>query len=128
MVIVGCCVIYTARMALLRGHAVKENAMAESSEIWNLHLVYRLSQIQERFDEDVLGKVRTIEDVTSVDVVPSNDASTRLAFSTRYSNAVVAAVAAKKCLQDAVDEHNAKWWWWQRKVRFVDEPTVRKVA
>jgi hypothetical protein len=115
-------------MALPRGHAVKENAMAESSEIWNLHLVYRLSQIQERFDEDVLGKVRTIEDVTSVDVVPSNDASTRLAFSTRYSNAVVAAVAAKKCLQDAVDEHNAKWWWWQRKVRFVDEPTVRKVA
>ena len=54
--------------------------MAESSEIWKLHLVYRLSQIQERFDEDVLGKVRTIEGVTSVGVVPSHDASTRLAF------------------------------------------------
>jgi hypothetical protein len=114
-------------MALTCGHAVKENAMAESSEIWKLHLVYRLAQIQERFDEDVLGKVRAIEGVASVDVVPSHDASTRLAFSTRYSNAVVAAVAAKKCLYDAVDEHNATWWW-QRKVRFVDEPAVRKVA
>jgi hypothetical protein len=41
---------------------------------------------------------------------------------------VVASVAVKKCLQDAVDEHNAKWWWWQRKVRLVDEPAVRKVA
>ena len=102
--------------------------MAESAEIWKLHLVYRLSQIQARFDEDVLGKVRTIEGVTSVDIVPSYDASTRLAFSTRYANAVVAAVAAKKCLQNALDEHNAKWWWWQRKVRLVDEPAVRKVA
>lgn len=102
--------------------------MAESSEIWKLHLVYRLSQSQERFDEDVLGKVRAIEGVTSVDVAPSNDASTRLAFSTRHANAVVAAVAAKKCLQDAVDEHNAKGGWWQRKVRCVDEPAVRKVA
>ena len=72
--------------------------------------------------------MRTIAGVTSVDVVPSHDASTRLAFSTRYANAMVAAVAAKKCLQDAVDEHNAKWWWWQRKVGFVDEPAVRKVA
>jgi hypothetical protein len=120
--------IYTARMALTRGHSVKESAMAESSDIWKLHLVYRLSQIQERFDEDVLGKVRAIEGVTSVDVVPSHDTSTRLAFSTCYSNAVVAANAAKKCLQDAVDEHNATWWWWQRKVRLVDEPAVRKVA
>ena len=102
--------------------------MAESSEIWKLHLVYRLAQIQERFDEDVLGKVRTIEGVTSVGAVPSHDASTRLAFSTRYANAVGAAVAAKKCLQEALDEHNAKWWWWQRKVRLVDEPAVRKVA
>jgi len=102
--------------------------MAESFDIWKLHLVYRLSHSPQGFDEDVLGKVRTIEGVTSVAVVPSHDATTHLAFSTRYSNAVVAAVAAKKCLQDAVDEHNAKWWWWQRKVRFVDEPTVRKVA
>jgi len=102
--------------------------MAESSEIWKLHLVYRLSQIQKRFDEDVLGKVRALEGVTSVDVVPSHDASTRLAFSTRFSNAVVASVAAKKCLQDAVDEHNAKGGWWQRKVGLVDEPAVRKVA
>jgi hypothetical protein len=106
---------------------VKENAMAESAEIWKLHLVYRLSQIQERLDEDVLGKVRTIEGVTSVGVVPSHDASARLTFSTRYANAVVASVAAKKCLQEAIDEHNAKWWW-QRKVRLVDEPAVRKVA
>ena len=102
--------------------------MAESSEIWKLHLVYRLSQIQERFDEDVLGKVRTIEGVTSVGVVPSHDASTRLAFSTRYSNAVVAAVEAKQCLQEAIAAHNATLWWWQRKVRLVDESAVRKVA
>jgi hypothetical protein len=115
-------------MVLPCGHAVKENAMAESSAIWKLHLVYRLSHIQDRLDEDVLGKVRTIEGVTSVGVVASHDASTRLAFSTRYANAVVASVAAKKCLQDAVDEHNAKWWWWQRKVTFVDKPAVRKVA
>jgi hypothetical protein len=115
-------------MALPGGHAVKENTMADSSEIWKLHLVYRLAQIQEQFDEDVLGKVRTIEGVSSVGVVPSHDASTRLAFSTRYVHAVVAAVAAKKCLQEAVDEHNAKGWWWQWKVRLVDEPAVRKVA
>jgi len=102
--------------------------MAESSEIWKLHLVYRLSQIQDRLDEDVLGKVRAIDGVTNVDVVPSHDESTRLAFSTRYANAVVASVAAKKCLQDAIDEHAAKWWWWQRKVTCVDEPAVRKVA
>ena len=102
--------------------------MAESSEIWKLHLVYRLAQIQERFDEDVLGKVRTIEGVTSVGVVPSHDASTRLAFSTSYSNAVVAVVEAKRCLQEAIDEHNATLRWWQRKVRLVDEPAVRKVT
>jgi len=102
--------------------------MAESFDIWKLHLVYRLSQIPQGFAEDVLGKVRAIEGVTSVAVVPSHDATTHLAFSTRYSNAVVAAVAAKKCLQDAVDEHNAMLWWWQRKVRLVDEPAVRKVG
>src|SRR4030095_17230389 len=98
-------------MGLPCGHAVKENTMAESSEIWKLHLVYRLSQIQERFDEDVLGKVRTIEGVTSVGVDPSHDASTRLAFSTRYANVVVASVAARKCLQEAVYEHTAQGGW-----------------
>ena len=102
--------------------------MAESSASWNLHLIYRLSHIPERFDEDVRGKVRALEGVTSVDGAPSHDASTRLAFSTRYSNAIVAAVAAKKCLQNVVDEHNAQGWWWQRKVRLVDEPAVQKVA
>jgi hypothetical protein len=102
--------------------------MTESSAIWKLHLIYRLSQIPERFDADVRGKVRALEGVTSVDGVPSHDASTRLAFSTRYSNAIVAAVAAKKCLQNAVDEHNAKGWWWQRKVRLEDEPAVQKVG
>ena len=102
--------------------------MAESAAIWKLHLVYRLSQIPQGFDEDVRGKVRGLEGVTSVDVVPSTDASTHLAFSTRSSNAVVAAVAAKQCLQDAVNHHNATLWWWQRKVRLMDEPVVRKVA
>jgi hypothetical protein len=102
--------------------------MTESSAIWKLHLIYRLSQIPERFDADVRGKVRALEGVTSVDGAPSHDASTRLAFSTRYANAIVAAVAAKKCLQNAVDEHNAKGWWWQRKVRLEDEPAVQKVG
>ena len=102
--------------------------MAESFDIWKLHLVYRLSQIPQGFAEDVLGKVRVIEGVTSVAVVPSHDATTHLAFSTRYANAVVAVVEAKKCLQEAIDEHNATLWWWQRKVRLVDEPAVRKVA
>ena len=102
--------------------------MTESSAIWKLHLIYRLSQIPERFDEDVRGKVRALEGVTSVDDAPSHDASTRLAFSTRYANAIVAAVTAKKCLHNAVDEHNAKRWWWQRKVMLVDEPRVQQVA
>jgi hypothetical protein len=102
--------------------------MAESSAIWNLHLIYRLSQLPERFDADVRGKVCALEGVTSVDVAPSHDAATHLAFSTRYSNAIIAAVAAKKCLQNAVDEHNAKGWWWQRTVRLVDEPRVQQVA
>ena len=102
--------------------------MAESSDIWKLHLVYRLSHIPQGFDEDVLGKVRAMEGVTSVAVVPSYDATTHLAFSTRYAHAVVTAVEAKKCLQEAIDEHNATLWWWQRKVRLVDEPAVRKVG
>jgi hypothetical protein len=103
-------------------------AMAEHSEVWNLHLVYRLSHIPPRFDEDVLRRVRAIEGVTSIAVVPSSDAATHLAFSTRYSNVVVTAVEAKQCLQEALDAHNATLWWWQRKVRLVDESTVRKVA
>jgi hypothetical protein len=102
--------------------------MAESADIWKLHLVYRLSHIPQGFDEDVLGKVRAMEGVTSVAVVPSHDATTHLAFSTRYAHAVVAAVAAKTCLQEAIDAHNATLWWWQRNVRLVDEPAVRKVS
>ena len=102
--------------------------MAEQSEVWNLHLVYQLSHITPGFDEDVLRRVRAIAGVTRVVVVPSYDATTHLAFSTRYSNAVGAAVAAKQCLQEAIDAHNATLWWWHRKVRLVDESTVRKVA
>ena len=102
--------------------------MAEPSEVWNLHLVYHLSHIPPGFDEDVHRRVRAIEGVTSVAVVPSSDASTHLAFSIRYANAVVAAVAAKQCLQEALAAHNATLWWWQRKVRLVDETAVRKVA
>ena len=102
--------------------------MAESSAIWNLHLIYRLSQIPARFDEAVRGKVRALEGVTSVDGALSHVAATRLAFSTRFSNVIVAAVAAKKCLHTAVDEHNAKGWWWQRKVRIEAEPRVQQVA
>ena len=102
--------------------------MAESSDIWKFHLVYRLSQIPQGFDEDVLGKVRAIEGVTSVAVVLSNDATTHLAFSTRYAHVMVAAVEAKKCLQEAIDAHNATSWWWQRKVRLVDAPAVRQVT
>lgn len=102
--------------------------MAENTAIWNLHLIYRLSHIPERFDADVRGKVRALEGVTSVEVAPSHNASTRLAFSTRYAHAVIAAVAAKQCLQETIDAHNGTGWWWQRKVRLVDEPAVRKVA
>ena len=101
--------------------------MADSAAIWTLHLVYQLSRIPQGFDEDVLGKVRAIEGVTSVAVVPSNDATTHLAFSTREAHAVVAAVAAQQCLQDAVDEHNSIGWW-QRKVRLVDASAVRQVT
>jgi hypothetical protein len=102
--------------------------MAEHSEVWNLHLVYRLSHIPPGFDEDVLRRVRAIEDVTRVAIIPSSDASTHLAFSTRYANVTVAAVEAKQCLQEALVAHNATLWWWQRKVRLVDESAVRKVA
>ena len=101
--------------------------MAESFDPWKLHLVYRLSHIPPGFDEAVLGKMRAIERVTSVAVVPSHDGTTHLAFSTHYAHALVAAVAAKKCLQEAIDAHNATSWWW-RKVRLVDEPAVRKVG
>ena len=58
-----------------------------------------------------------IEGVTSVAVVPSSDASTHLAFSTRYSQVVAAANEAKQCLQEALDAHNATLWWWQRKMK-----------
>ena len=102
--------------------------MLDSCEIWKLHLVYRLSHSPEGFDDDVRGTVRALADVTNVDVVPAQDASTRLAFSTRYAQAAVAAVAARQCLHHAVDAHNAQGGWWQRKVRFVDEPAVQKVA
>jgi hypothetical protein len=107
---------------------VKERVMAESSAIWKLHLIYRLSHIPARFDEDVRAKVRALAGVTSVDAAPSHDASTRLVFSTRHAHVVVAAVEAKQCLHDVVDAHNAAGRWWQRKVRLVDEPAVRKVA
>ena len=102
--------------------------MAENAPICKLHLIYRLSHIPERFDADVQGKVRALEGVTSVDVAPSHDASARLAFSTPYAHAVIAAVAAKQCLQETIDAHNATGWWWQRKVQLIDEPAVRKVA
>jgi len=102
--------------------------MAEPSEVWNLHLIYQLSYIPPGFDDDVHRRVRAIEGVAYVAVAPSNDTSTHLAFSTRYSNVVVAAVEAKQCLQEAIDAHNATLWWWQRKVGLLDESAVRKVA
>jgi len=102
--------------------------MAENTAIWKLHLIYRLSHIPERFDADVQGRVRALDGVTSVEVAPSHDASTRLGFSTPYAHVVIATVAAKQCLQETIDAHNAAGWWWQRKVRLVDEPAVRKVA
>ena len=102
--------------------------MAEPSEVWNLHLIYQLSHIPPGFDDDVHRRVRAIEGVARVAVVPSYDASTHLAFSTRYAHAVVAAVEAKQCLQEALAAHNATLWRWQRKVRLGDESAVRKVA
>jgi hypothetical protein len=122
---------YSRVMTTIKGRRLALEAggnMAESSDIWKLHLVYQLSQRSPGFDEDVLRKVRAIEGVTSVAVVPSSDASTHLAFSTRYANVVVASVGAKQCLQEALDAHNATLWWWQRKVRLMDESAVRKVA
>jgi hypothetical protein len=118
-------------MTPIKGRSLSLEAggsMAEPSEVWNLHLVYHLSHIPPGFDEDVLRRVRAIEGVTRVAVAPSSDASTHLAFSTRYAHAVVAAVEAKQCLQEALAAHNATLWWWQRKVRLVDESAVRKVA
>ena len=102
--------------------------MAESSDLWTLHLVYQLSHGPQGFDEDVLRSVRAIEGVTRVAVVPSSDASTPLAVSTRYSQVVAAANEAKQGLQEALDAHNATLGWWQRKVRLMDESAVRKVA
>ena len=32
-------------------HPDKESAMAESSDLWTLHLVYQLSQVPQGFDE-----------------------------------------------------------------------------
>jgi len=106
----------------------KESAMAERSDLWTLHLVYQLSHVPQGFDEDVLRSVRAIEGVTSIAVVPSSDASTHLAFSTRYSQVVAAANEAKQGLQEALDAHHATVGWWQRKVRLLDESAVRKVA
>jgi hypothetical protein len=61
-------------------------AMAEHAEVWNLHLVYQLSPLPPGFEEDVLRRVRAIAAVTSVAVVPSSDAATHLAFSTRSAH------------------------------------------
>lgn len=102
--------------------------MAERSDLWTLHLVYQLSQVPQGFDEDVLRSVRAIAGVTSVAVVPSSDASTHLAFSTRYSQVVAAANEAKQGLPEALDAHHATVGWWQRNVRLLDESAVRKVA
>jgi hypothetical protein len=118
-------------MTPIKGRSLSLEAggnMAEHSEVWNLHLVYQLSHMLPGFDEDILRRVCAIEGVTSAAVVPSSDAATHLAFSTRYANVVVAADEAKACLQAALAAHNATLWWWQRKVRLVDESAVRKVA
>jgi hypothetical protein len=102
--------------------------MLESTAMWNLHLIYRLSHVPERFDDDVLGKVRALEGVTSVATAPSPDASTHLAFSTPYAQVVGTAIAATQCLREALDAHNATRGWWRQKVQLVDEPAVRKMA
>jgi len=34
--------------------------MRESAAMWNLHLIYRLSHVPARFDDDVRGKVRAL--------------------------------------------------------------------
>jgi hypothetical protein len=102
--------------------------MLESAAMWNLHLIYRLSRVPERFDDDVRGKVRALAGVTSVASAPSPDASTHLAFSTPYAQVVDIAVAATQCLREALDAHNATRGWWRQHVQLVDEPAVRKVA
>ena len=102
--------------------------MLESAAMWNLHLIYRLSHVPERFDDDVLGKVRALAGVTCVAAAPSPDASTHLAFSTPYAQVVGTAVAATQCLREALDAHNATRGWWRQKVQLVDESAVRKVA
>jgi len=66
--------------------------------------------------------------VTSVAAAPSPDVSTRLAFSIPYAQVVGTAVAAKQCLREALDAHNAAVGWWRQHVQLVDEPAVRKVA
>ena len=53
----------------LSGPTVKEHAMLESAAMWNLHLIYRLSHVPERFDDDVLSKVRALAGVTRVAAV-----------------------------------------------------------
>ena len=102
--------------------------MLERSAMWKLHLIYRLSHVPARLDADVLGKVRALEGVTSVAAAPSHDASTHLAFSTPSAQVVGTAVAAKQCLREAIDAHNATRGWWRQKVQLVDEPVVRQVA
>ena len=84
-------------MALICGHAAKERVMAERSDIWQLHLVYRLLHSPQGFDEDVLRRVRAIEGVTGVAVVPSSEASTHLAFSTRYGRPVRSSLRSRLC-------------------------------
>src|ERR1051326_2108040 len=102
--------------------------MLENSAMWNLHLIYRLSHVPARFADDVLGKVRAREVVTSVAAAPSPDASTHLAFSTPYAQVVSTTVAAKQCLREALDAHNATRGGWRQPVQLVDESAVRKVA
>ena len=89
--------------------------MAESSEIWKLHLVHWLSQIQERFDEDALGKVRPIEGATSVRHRPVTLWFHAPCFFDPLFECRGRLRRGRKCLEYAVDEHNAKGGWWQRK-------------
>src|SRR4029450_9661002 len=81
--------------------------MRKSAAMWNLHLLYRLSHVPARFDDDVRGKVRALAGVTRVAAAPSPAASTPLAFSTPYAQVVGTAVAATQCLREALDAHNA---------------------
>jgi hypothetical protein len=102
--------------------------MRERAAMWNLHLIYRLSHVPARFDDDVLGKVRALAGGTSVAAAPSPDASMHLAFSTPYAQVVGTAVAATQCLREVLDAHNATTPWWRQQVQLVDEPAVCKVA